>query len=404
METNESEPAAGAIDEYGSEPQTGIPSSPPRKRWRKRSIVIVSAVGALLLASAATGIATAAQVVTADSRASSGTVPGGTAFTPGRHGPGQPGNSRASSANSTATATNAQQVGVVTIDTVLKYQSAQAAGTGIVLTSSGEILTNNHVIDGATSISVTVMSTGKVYVADVVGSDPTSDIAILQLEGASGLSTVTTDSTTPVVVADAVTAVGNAGGAGTLAAAAGGVTGLNQSITASSGGSSASEALTGLIETNANVVAGDSGGPLYDSDGEVIGIDTAASSGSPVSGYAIPIGNALSVASQIESGKATSAITIGYPGFLGVEIGGPTGGAMPAATVGGVITGTPAATAGLTAGDTITAVNGSAVGSASQLTDLLKSYRPGDSVTISWTDSAGAAHSATVALMQGPAN
>ncbi len=183
------------------------------------------------------------------------------------------------------------------------------------------------------------------------------------------------------------------------------MTALNQSITASSEGSSASEALTGLVETDANVVAGDSGGPLYESNGEVIGIDTAASSGSStVTGYAIAIGTALSIADQIETGNATSTITIGYPGFLGVEIGSSTTGAISGATVGGVVTGTPAATAGLVAGDTITAVGGSTVTSASQLSQLLGGYKPGDSVTIGWTDTAGAAHSASVVLVQGPAN
>ncbi|MCU1526029.1 MAG: hypothetical protein JWO18_2923 [Microbacteriaceae bacterium] len=412
MDTNESKPDAGAINDDGLEPQAAVPSAVPRKKWRRRSIVIVSAVGALLLASAATGIATAAQVVTTDSRASSGgtvsggTTSGGTTFAPGRQGSGSFGSRTSTAGTSTGTAaTNAQEVGVVTIDTVLKYQGAEAAGTGIILSSSGEILTNNHVIDGATSISVTVVSTGQVYVADVVGTDASSDIAVLQLEGASGLSTATTDTTSQAAVADSVTAVGNAGGTGTLTAAQGTVTALNKSITASSEGSSASEALTGLIETDANVVAGDSGGPLYESNGEVIGIDTAASSGSStVTGYAIAIGTALSIADQIETGNATSTITIGYPGFLGVEIGSSTTGAISGATVGGVVAGTPAATAGLVAGDTITAVGGSTVTSASQLSQLLGGYKPGDSVTIGWTDTAGAAHSASVVLVQGPAN
>ena len=113
-----------------------------------------------------------------------------------------------------ATATSAQSVGVVDIDTVLKYQGAQAAGTGIVLTSSGVILTNNHVIDGATSISVTVVSTGATYTATVVGDDPTQDVAVLQLQNASGLKTAKLGDSNGVSVGEAVTGVGNAGGVG----------------------------------------------------------------------------------------------------------------------------------------------------------------------------------------------
>ncbi|MCU1556251.1 MAG: hypothetical protein JWN09_246 [Microbacteriaceae bacterium] len=403
MDTNESEPIVGGIDNDGLEPEPGVSSVAPRKKWRKRSIVILSAVGAVIVASAATGIAATAQIVTADSRTSSS----GTTVTPQQPGPGQFGNSRASTAvtPSATAATNAQAVGVVTIDTVLKYQGAAAAGTGMILTSSGEILTNNHVIAGATSISVTVVSTGAVYVADVVGTDASSDIAVLQLENASGLSTVTTDTTTQTAVTNDVTAVGNAGGTGTLVAASGQITAVGQAITASGDGTSGSEALSGLIETNANVVAGDSGGPLYDAGGEVIGIDTAASSGSStVAGYAIPIGTALGIVNQIGAGAETSTITIGYPGFLGVEIGGTVVGTTVGATVGGVIAATPAAAAGLVAGDTITAVNGSAVASASQLSQLLRNYKPGDSVTIGWTDAVGGIHSASMVLIQGPAD
>ena len=292
----------------------------------------------------------------------------------------------------------------MTIDTVLNYQGEEAAGTGIILTSSGEILTNNHVIDGATSIKVTVNATGAVYPAVVVGTDATSDVSVLQLEGASGLSTATTGATSQVAISDDVVAVGNAGGTGNLTAASGAVTAVDQAITASSDDSSSSENLTGLIETNADVVPGDSGGPLYNADGDVVGIDTAASSGSStVAGYAIPIGTALSIAHLIESGDATSAITIGYPAFLGVEIE-TTADGTTGALVGGTIAGAPAAQAGLAAGDTITAVNASPVTSASQLSEVLKGYRPGDSVTISWTDGAGATNSATVVLIQGPAN
>ncbi len=151
----------------------------------------------------------------------------------------------------------------------------------MVLTSTGEILTNNHVVDGATSISVQVVTTGKTYTATVVGTDPTKDIAVLQLQNASGLQSANigdAGAVSAATVGTAVTGVGNAGGTGGVPSAASGkVVALNQSLTATDENGQNPEQLTGMIETNAPIQAGDSGGPLYDSANRVIGIDTAAS-------------------------------------------------------------------------------------------------------------------------------
>ncbi|MGA0567212.1 S1C family serine protease [Rathayibacter sp. KR2-224] len=336
---------------------------------------------------------------------------------------GSSGTSGATGSSQTATAN--EQKGVVVIDTDLAYQGAEAAGTGIVLTSSGEILTNNHVVEGSTSITVTIPSTGASYKASVVGTDAADDIAVLELSGASGLATATLD-TGSVNVGDNVTAVGNAGGTGSLVAADGQITGTGKSITTAAEGAVSSETLTGLIETNAGIQAGDSGGPLLDSQGEVVGIDTAASSDQSVSdGYAIPVQAALAVVKQIESGQATANVRIGLPAFLGVEVassdssvGGASGypGSLngngysngtqtqvQGAQVGAVLNGTPAASAGIVAGSTITAVNGTAVSSSADLTSVLANYKPGDSVAVTWTDASGASHSATVTLTSGPA-
>ena len=151
--------------------------------------------------------------------------------------------------------------GLVDINTTLGYQQEQAAGTGIVLSSNGVILTNNHVIDGATSISVTDIGNHKTYTASVVGYDRTKDIAVLQLHNASGLQTATLGNSSNASVGENVVGVGNAGGTGGTPSAAGGtVTALNQSITASDDGDGTSEQLSGLIETNADIQPGDSGG------------------------------------------------------------------------------------------------------------------------------------------------
>ncbi|MDQ1739993.1 MAG: hypothetical protein QOE53_1645, partial [Pseudonocardiales bacterium] len=318
--------------------------------------------------------------------------------------------SGAGAAQSTGPATAAQQVGVVNINTTLNYGEGRAAGTGIVLTPNGEILTNNHVVEGSTAITVTVVTTGKSYTATVVGTDPSDDVSVLQLKDASGLATAKLGDSEKVAVGDAVTAVGNAGGTGgTPTAAPGTVTALNQALTASDANGSNAERLSGMIEVNAAIEAGDSGGPLYDNaTGAVIGIDTAASSASArfatgaTTGYAIPIGKALGIADQIESGKASSTVHIGYPAFLGVQLS-PSSQSNGAA-IAGVVSGSAAAKAGLQAGDVITAVDGNTVTSASGLSSVMTNHRPGDSVRLRYTDASGQSHTTTVTLGSGPAD
>jgi len=315
----------------------------------------------------------------------------------GSTGYGSSGGSPVSSADS---ATSAQEIGVVDIDTVLQYQNSAAAGTGMILSSSGEVLTNNHVVDGATSIKVTVVSTGAVYTATVVGTDPTQDVAVLQLQGASALQTVAIG-TAAATVGESVTAVGNAGGTGgTPAAAPGTVTALDQSITASDETGTSAEQLSGLIQVAADVQAGDSGGPLFDASGAVIGMDTAASGGGAVVGYAIPIATAVSVADEIESGTDSPTIHQGYPAFLGVSAqDGGTG-----ALISGVVAGKPAEGAGLVAGDVITALDGRSITSAADLSTALAGYDPGQQVTVTWTDASGVSSSAAITLGTGPAD
>jgi S1-C subfamily serine protease len=308
-----------------------------------------------------------------------------------------PGGSTGSAVAAATEATADQLVGVVDITTVLGHEDAEAAGTGMVLTSDGRVLTNNHVVEGATGITVTVLGTGESYAATVVGTDPTDDVAVLQLEDASGLDTVQVDDDS-LAVGDAVTAVGNAGGEAGTAAAAGTVTALDRSITATDSSGQDAEQLTGLIEVAADVEAGDSGGPLYDAEGEVAGMSTAASS-SGGQAYAIPIDTALSIADQIIDGVDDETVHQGYPAFLGVSVLA-TGGA----TVAEVVPGGPAETAGLAAGDVITAIGGTAIGSADDVSTVLGSHSPDDEVTVTWTDPAGQSQAATVTLATGPAD
>jgi S1-C subfamily serine protease len=302
--------------------------------------------------------------------------------------------------------------GVVVIDTNLAYQGATAAGTGMVLTSSGEVLTNNHVISGATTIKVVVPKTGHSYTARVVGYSRTADVALLQLQGASNLKTVSIGAA-KLSVGATVTALGNAGGNGSISSATGRVTGLGKSITASDdqGGS---ERLTGLIETNAGVQPGDSGGPLLNSKGQVVGMDTAASSGfgfqnvSSADAYAIPIAKALTIAHAISSGKASASVHIGATAFLGIEVqsvdaAGYGYGGVSGVLIAGVVSGGPAASAGLAAGDVITALDGHTVSSPSAVPALVLAKKPGATITVAYVDRSGASHTATVTLGSGPA-
>jgi S1-C subfamily serine protease len=306
--------------------------------------------------------------------------------------------------------------GLVDVVSTLGYQQAESAGTGLVLTSSGEVLTNNHVIEGATSITVTDVGNGQSYKATVVGYDQTKDIAVLQLQGASGLRTVRLGNSGSATVGEKVVALGNAGGkGGTPSVATGQITGLNASITASDQGAGTTEQLTGLINHSAPIQPGDSGGPLVNTAGEVIGIDTAASnsmqfqSQEPTKAFAIPINEALSISRQIEAGDGSSTVHIGATGFLGVEVesaGSAAGQGVAAgsgAVVTGVLQGTPAAGAGLSEGDVITSVDGTSVSSPTALQAALEQHHPGDSIRIGWTDQFGQAHSATVTLANGPA-
>ncbi len=308
--------------------------------------------------------------------------------------------------------------GLVDVVSTLDYGQAEAAGTGIVLSSSGEVLTNNHVVEGATSIAVTDIGNGKTYTATVVGYDVTSDVAVIKLQGASGLQTASLGNSSTVAAGESVVAIGNAGGAGgTPSAAPGTVTGLDQSITASDESSGSSEQLTGLVETNADIQPGDSGGPLVNASGQVVAIDTAASSGfefqfvgsqngSGTQGYAIPINKALSLAKQIESGKSSSSVHIGNSAFLGVEVASTSAyyasAAASGATVVGVLSGSPADEAGLASGVTITSVGGRTVASPTSLKDIMDQFRPGQKVTVSWVDQYGNSHKATIKLATGP--
>jgi S1-C subfamily serine protease len=325
----------------------------------------------------------------------------------------------------------------VDVDSTLQYSDATAEGTGMVISADGLVLTNNHVINGATRVTVTMVTSGQSYRADVVGYDATNDVALLKLRNASGLKTITIGNSDKVRIGDAVLAIGNAGGRGGLPSTAQGIINAkNRTIQASDSGANASETLHGMLQTDAPIQEGDSGGPLVNASGAVIGMDTAANASSGFSqqpaagttGFAIPVNSALAIARQIATGQASATVHIGVAGFMGIKaadspqecqqsaagnggsgglggnggsggLGGNGGSSgSPGAVVCQVYPGTAAASAGLAQGDVITAVNGTTIASSSTLTSALSSKHPGDRLTIKFLDANGNSQATVLTL------
>jgi S1-C subfamily serine protease len=319
------------------------------------------------------------------------------------YGGGQLGGSTSTQQGNQTEATADQSKGVVLIDT--QTTAGEAAGTGLVLDSSGIVLTNYHVVEGSTSVKVTIATTGDTYDATVIGHDQTADVALLQLKDASNLDTVTLDDDDEPAVSDDITAVGNAEGQGFLSASTGSVVALDQSIDTQSEGTVEGEHLTGLIQMDAYVVGGYSGGALLDDQGEVVGITTAASSGGNTESYAVPIDDALSVVDKIEAGDESAEVQIGPSAYLGIAITeSATAGSGTGVQVGQVESGGAAAQAGIEAGATITGIDDTAITSYDVLHSALATHEPGDSVTLRWTDASGATHSKQVTLGESPVN
>jgi S1-C subfamily serine protease len=290
--------------------------------------------------------------------------------------------------------------GVVDITSQLPALGETAAGTGMLLGSSGEVLTNNHVIRGGTNIHITVPG-GQRYPARVLGTDARKDVALLQIVGTPpAVAPVNLGDSSTAAVGEAVTAVGNAGGrGGAPSVATGSVTALGRSITASDDNGANPERLNGMIQVNAKIRPGDSGGPLLDPAGQVIGMDTAAASSKSPKGFAIPINRARAIVSQIEAGNESGGVHIGPAAFLGVEV-------LPApisgAPVAGVFRGSPAAKTGLSAGDVITRLGGHTIRSAAGLSKALAPHHPGDAVRVRWRTPLGTSRTVTVRLGSGP--
>ncbi len=280
----------------------------------------------------------------------------------------------------------------------------EGAGSGMVLTPSGEVLTNNHVVAGATSVQVTLFGQSKQYDARVLGTDPSRDLALVQIEGVRDLPTVRLGDSSTTQVGDAVLAIGNALALqGGPTVTNGIVSATNRSLTAQSDFSTSSETLNGLIQTNAAINPGNSGGPLVNSKGQVIGMNTAVAESSAGNAPAQNIGFAIaidSIKTQIPgllhggSGGAGGSTPTSTPhnntAYMGVIIVSvtpqvasqnhltPTSGAL----VQGLDPNGPAQKAGIKVGDVIVSLDGSPVSSANALVTATRGHHPGDTVSV----------------------
>jgi S1-C subfamily serine protease len=438
-------------------PMPPMPPRPPRRRVGALSYLLVALAAGALGAGTVVALYHPASNTSASAQPSSGAL--APAPLPSKAVP-EPSNASPGVSNSEQAIVNKVAPGLVIINTTLQYNSQRAAATGMVINSDGLVLTNNHVIEDSTSITAQTAN-GHQYRAKVLGYDVTGDVALIQLEGASGLKTVPLGDSASVKTGDSVVGMGNAEGQYAIVPVTGQVTALDQTITAGDqGGSITQETLHNMIQTNANIVAGDSGGPLANSAGQVIGMDTAGNDGGfavqqSSAGYAIPIDNALAVARQIAQGQASSTVSIGYPPFMGIYIGqgsnsdpqaqaqqqnGSFGGngaggngfggfggngngngnqscATSSGNLGpvdnianvssgtlilGTICNSPAAAVGMTAGSVITAVNGQAIGSPDSLTGVVSKFRPGDTISVTWVSPSGQHTTSTIKLTEGP--
>ena len=423
------------------EPPPPPPPPPPRRRGHPLTLLVV----AVLAAAAGAGV-----VITLRGGPGPGTAASSTSAVPTGHGrsPGaSPAGSAAPSPGSTPstsvsgipvppsgappaatsrkldaqTVANMVQPGMVNINAPQAYGQSRSEGTGIILTSSGLVITNNHVIEGATAPTATLVNSGKTYKTTIIGYDSTDDVALLQLVGASGLTPVTIGNSDNVAVGQAVLGLGNAEGqGGPPTVAPGQVTALNQTISPADSATGTKETLHGTIQMSSQIQPGDSGGPLANAAGQVVGMDVAASQmqalngTTTTAGFAIPIDQALRIASQIAARQDTTTVHIGLPAFMGVSVadaatgcsggfGGPGSSTSSGAVICDVYSGTPAASAGLTQGDVITSVNGKAVASSTSLITITAGYHPGQSLTVGYVNASGTTRSTTLTLISGPA-
>lgn len=292
--------------------------------------------------------------------------------------------------------------GVLLVETT--HLAAFGAGTGLVLSEEGLAVTNYHVVEGSSQVSVTVADTGETYTATVLGRDAEHDVAVLQIVDAPALQVASINTETPDI-GDRTASVGNGGGQGFLTSVVGEVSDLNVTILASSEFSEGGDPsrISGVMQMTQDVVPGYSGGPSVDGDGQVIGLTTAVSEGTTseeVEGFAVPITQVLSVVEQVLAGEESETVSIGADGALGIIISGADHQVM----VEDVLSGSVAEEAGLRAGDRLISVDGIVANSSDHISTVIRSRNVGDEVEVVWEDSSGQRQTGIVELQEAATN
>jgi putative serine protease PepD len=274
---------------------------------------------------------------------------------------------------------------------VVEVTAGQGQGSGFVHDADGHIITNEHVVDGASSVSVRFWN-GKTFTASVVGTDASTDLAVLKVDApVSQLFPLSLGDSSKLLVGDQVVAIGSPFGLeGTVTS--GIVSALHREMTSPN-----HFAIDNSIQTDAAINHGNSGGPLLNAQGKVVGVNSqieSNSGGNEGVGFAIPSNTVRSIAAQlISSGKAEHA-------FLGVVLSDST--SQTGAAIGQVRAGTPAARAALRAGDVVTSAAGTKINSASELRAVINAHRPGDTISVTYTRG-GQSHTVKVKLAARPA-
>ena len=276
---------------------------------------------------------------------------------------------------------------------------ATVTGTGVLVSSSGEVVTSYNVVDGAVSIAAAVGDGGASYAATTFALSPTDGVAVLQLLGAKGLPSASVGNSSRVSVGDHVTAIGGSEHSSPVDSQ-GAIIGLGQTSVTSDLDGANSTGLNDLIEYNAPLPARGAGGPLVDTSGNLIGLNVSdaqqrATTTSGVS-YAIPVNLVMSIVHDVNTHTPNPEILQGHGAYLGIETRDSV--SPPGALIIAVEPGTPAEVAGMVARDVIVAVNNVGVDSVIALRDLLQRHHGGDYVAVRWQDPAGHVHTAAVQL------
>jgi len=272
-----------------------------------------------------------------------------------------------------------------------RFMASQAAGTGMIISSDGYVLTNKHVVKGASSVMV-ITSDGRTFNnVKVLGSDPLNDVAFLKIAGAKDLPRVTIGDSKTVRPGQSVIAIGNALGQYQNTVTSGIISGLGRPVVAGSGesGSEDPESLTDLLQTDAAINSGNSGGPLLNMQGQVIGINTAVAQDAQSIGFAIPIGATKGMIRQVLETGAVKRAVMGLQ-YISItpevksehKLSVKQGDLVTAVSGGEIRSGSAAAKAGVRKDDVITKVNEQQVGPGRSISTLIGEFRPGETVRL----------------------